>query len=214
MRRGSGRINRRRYELTMDSWYLRVPVMKSDRSEEHSDILHIRYCPTYSFVTLGRPTTSRLEIEQQITYWLNQMPNNQVLHHLHILTVVQVIGYLGKQGHNLCYGSENPFSDDLPLIHYKKSVSRHFIGTSIVHFVFQRLYKTLSNVDPFGKIYLSVSGYNLILGFDDLEHLSGVLTDQYCHIMMDSANQAVTVKEFQRLLGRLYSVILSGVNFQ
>ena len=47
-----------------------------------------------------------------------------------------------------------------------------------------------------------------------MEHLSGVLTDQYCHVMMESANPVVSVKEFQHLLGHLYSVIISGVNFQ
>ena len=155
IRKGSGRINRRRYELSMDSWYLHVPVMKPECSDERVDNVHIRYRPTYLFVTIGRPETSRLEIEQQVTYWLNQMPDIQILQHLHILTVIQVICYLGKRGQQEYCGLPNPFSDDLPLIHFNKSMSKRFAGTSIVHFVFQRLYRTLSNVDQNGKIIFS-----------------------------------------------------------
>ena len=99
MRKGSNQVNRRRYNLSLDSWYLRVPVAKADRhDDEFPGLTSIKYYRTYSYVTYGRPHTSRLEVKQQFTYWLDQIPSNRLLHHFHILAVVQVISYLGKQG--------------------------------------------------------------------------------------------------------------------
>ena len=54
----------------------------------------------------------------------------------------------------------------------------------------------------------------LFSGFDDLDHLSGVLTDQYCFMMSRTTVTGLSRKKFLKMLGNLYSIILSGVNFK
>ena len=214
LRKGSTCINRRRYKLALDSWYLNVPTVESDTELDERDykslMVHIRYYPSYDFVSHGRPKASRLEIERQITFWMSHLPDNRLMQHLHILATVQIMCSLSGQGRQ--NPSVNPLSDDLPLIYYSKQTARQFDGSTIVHFVFQRIYRILSNVEPHGMLTTHAHLY-LFLGFDDLEHLSGVLTDQYCYVM-SREESVISVRDFQYLLGRLYSIILSGVNYR
>ena len=44
--------------------------------------------------------------------------------------------------------------------------------------------------------------------------MAGVLTDQYCHMMTKVTTVGLNQKKFQQLLGYLYSIILSGVNYR
>ena len=156
MRRGSDRINHRRYKLSLDSWYLRVPVIRPAEHEDNilsEDIsIYINYCLGYTSTTTGRPLTPRLEIRRQITFWIYQIPSTPVLHHLHILATIHTISYLSKHGSDVYPGLVNVLSEDLPLIRFKKHVMQKFSGPTIVHFVFQRLYRALSTYDPYGKI--------------------------------------------------------------
>lgn len=155
MRRGSDRINHRRYKLSVDSWYLKVPVICSGRHEDdvlaNDAIIQVTYYLGYTSATYGRPLSPRLEVERQITYWISHFPSTSILHHLHILATIQAISYLSKHGCDVYPGTRNPFSDDLPLIQFQKSTLRKFNGQSVAHFVFQQLYRTLSNVNPYGK---------------------------------------------------------------
>ena len=149
LRKGSTRINRRRYKLTLDSWYLRVPTESPNTERDEHLSIHVRYCKSFDFVNYGRPQTSRLELERQVTFWVSHLPDNRLMHHLHILAVIQSICSLNDRGRQ--QPTCNPLSDDLPLIHYKKHAARYFDGTTIVHFVFQRIYRIISNVEPNGN---------------------------------------------------------------
>ena len=155
MRKGSDRINHRRYKLSLDSWYLKVPVVLPNDHEDNTisetTSIYIHYCLGYTSTTTGRPLTPRMEVRRQVTYWIHQLPSTSVLHHLHILATVQTISYLSKHGSDVHPGTMNLLSEDLPLIQFKKHVFQKFAGPTIVHFVFQRLYRALSTFDPYGE---------------------------------------------------------------
>ena len=217
IRKKSFQPGRRRYNLSLDSWYLNVATTKHEDNDEVlvSPAMRICYFPSYTFLTLGRPKTSRLEVEMQITYWVTHVPTTRVLHHVHILTAFQLLCHLESQGRVQYYDAVNPLSDDLPLIHYKPHIMQKLSGTTIVHFVMQRLYRTLTNIEINGKkISCLLLPDHICLGLNDLKHLAGVLSDQYCHLINSGEIQGISLKEFQRLLGCLYSVVLSGVNYQ
>ena len=152
------RLNRRRYELTLDSWFLvrqaYHPLTDENNNHEHeimSNETTISYIISDAYITTGRPHTPRLEIEMQITFRFSQLPDRRQMHSIHILSALQLVGYLVQNGSTDPYYGYNPLQEDLPLIRYRSKNLRHFNGPTILHFVFCQIYQTLVHINPSGN---------------------------------------------------------------
>ena len=151
------KLNRRRYELTTDTWYpLRQPYQEIRSNgidlETTDDETHIIYFHSFTKLISGRPYTTRLELEMQLTFQFNRIPTRRQIQSVHILSAVQLVGYLIQEGCEVHENGYNPITEDLPLILYKTSALRYFEGTSIVHFVFQQIYQCIVHINPMGEL--------------------------------------------------------------
>ena len=137
--------SRRRYDCTYDSKYrvLPNPIGTSTRVEP----TYLYVFPSYEFITTDRPYTPRMEIEAQFTFFAQCHLGCRDLEALHIMVVVHLCCRLVSLGTERYPGLLNPFSSDLPVIQYRRGFSRHFRGRSLLHFVFQQLYRLLTQVD-------------------------------------------------------------------
>ena len=149
------RLNRRRYELTTDSWFLvyqpfRDLHSRNSETEPPETADQIIYFHSFTNLISGRPQTPRLELEMQLTFRFNQIPSRKQIQAVHILSSLQLVGYLIQEGCEIPVYGYNPITEDLPLVLYKPHVLRFFQGTSIVHFVFQQIYQCLVHINPSG----------------------------------------------------------------
>ena len=165
VRSGTLRLNRRRYELTVDSWFLlHRPYQelspKNDEDELPEDADSIMYYHSYTKLLTGRPGTPRLELQMQMTFQFNRVPTRKQMQVVHILSAIQLVGYLIQEGCEPPVYGYNPITEDLPLVQYNAQVQRHFAGSSILHFVFQQIYQCLVHINPQGK-YLEIQMFHI-----------------------------------------------------
>ena len=153
VRSDSLRLNRRRYELTLDSWFLIYQPYQELQSSDSTDDENneIIYYHSYSNMFTDRPYNPRLELEMQLTFQFRRIPNRKQVQMVHILSAVQLVGYLVQEGCDTVPTEYNPIREDLPLILHRPENLRHFDGTSIVHFVFRQIYQCLVHINPMGK---------------------------------------------------------------
>ena len=155
------RLNRRRYELSIDSWFiLRQPYRplvdeNNNEPDPESDLpaesINVTYICSDSYLTTGRPYTPRLEVEMQITFRFSQLPDRRRMHAIHILSAIKLISYIVQNGSPDPYHGYNPLQEDLPLLLFRPHALRFFDGPTILHFVFRQIYLTLVHINPSGR---------------------------------------------------------------
>ena len=160
LRSGAVGMNRRRYDLTVDSWYLtldgtcRIEMETDITTDENNNTDSppatdplITYYTSFAYLASGRPRSSRLEMEIQMTVRLLFKPDLQTVQTLNILLTIQLLCRLTQRSHD----DPGVLLSNYPLLQYRQKTAKCFIGASVTHLVFQQVYSALSGRSLYGK---------------------------------------------------------------